>query len=213
MRLVVFDLDHTLVRTPLDLAAMARDMRTFIESARGPLPPREERYRVGELTAWCARHAPELSDRVWAIALDRERHAMAAATLEPGAGEAIAGARSAGFTAAVWTNNAREVALDALERFGVAASLDLVVTRDEMRRLKPDPDGWRVIAAHFGPVRDAVVVGDSWVDGLAADAAGVPFVAYRPRPGELERWRVTPVARLDDLLELPVWLAARAVAG
>jgi len=213
MRLVVFDLDHTLVRTPLDLAAMARDMRALIENAQGPLPSRDERYRVGELTEWCARHAPELSDRVWALALDHERRAMAAATLEPGAGEAIAGARSAGFTAAVWTNNAREVAVDALGRFGVAASLDLVVTRDEMRRLKPDPDGWRVIAAHFGPVRDAVVVGDSWVDGLAAGAAGIPFVAYRPRPGELERWRVTPVARLDDLLELPAWLAARAVVG
>lgn len=212
MRLVVFDLDHTLVRTPLDLAQMARDIRAFIEATHGPLPPREERYRVGELTEWCARHAPELSERVWTIALEHERVAMAAATLEPGAGEAIAGVRSAGFAAAVWTNNAREVALDALTRFGVAAGLDLVVTRDEMRRLKPDPDGWRVIAAHFGPLRDAVVVGDSWVDGLAAGAAGVPFVAYRPRPGELERWRVTPVARLDDLLELPAWLAARAGA-
>ncbi len=36
--LCVFDLDHTLIQTPLDLAAMAVDMRALIEAASGPLP-------------------------------------------------------------------------------------------------------------------------------------------------------------------------------
>jgi phosphoglycolate phosphatase-like HAD superfamily hydrolase len=52
-----------------------------------------------------------------------------------------------------------------------------------------------------------VVVGDSWVDGLAAGAAGVPFVAYRAKAGDLERWGVRPVAHLTDLAALPAWLA------
>ena len=78
-----------------------------------------------------------------------------------------------------------------------------------MRALKPDPDGWRVISERFTPVDDAVVVGDSWVDGLAAAAVGLPFVAYRPRETELERWKVTPIARLTDLAALPEWLATR----
>jgi phosphoglycolate phosphatase len=134
---------------------------------------------------------------------------MVIATLESGAREAVEGARAAGFTTAVWTNNAREVTAGALERFALAGVLDLVVTRDEMRALKPDPDGWRVIVGRFGRVRDAVVVGDSWVDGVAAQAAGVPFVAYRPREADLERWKITPVARLDDLAALPAWLRAR----
>ncbi|MBI4630033.1 MAG: hypothetical protein HY729_15095, partial [Candidatus Rokubacteria bacterium] len=60
MGLCVFDLDHTLVRTPLDLAAMARDMRALLERAGGPLPAREERWRVGELIAWCRAEAPAL---------------------------------------------------------------------------------------------------------------------------------------------------------
>ena len=49
MALCVFDLDHTLIQTPLDLAAMAVDMRALIEQANGPLPARKERYRVGEI--------------------------------------------------------------------------------------------------------------------------------------------------------------------
>jgi phosphoglycolate phosphatase len=213
VRLCVFDLDHTIVNSPLDLAAMALDMRARIERACGPLPTRPDRYRVGELIAHCRQSVPDLEADLWQIALDHERRAVEAAWIEPGALTAIDGARAAGFSTALWTNNAREVTLIALDRFDLTPSFDLVVTRDEMRALKPDPDGWRVIAERFGPLSDAVVVGDSWVDGLAAAAAGVPFVAYRAREADLERWKVTPVARLDDLAKLPAWLAARDGVG
>ena len=221
----MFDLDHTLIRTPLDLAAMAADMRRVVERARGPLPDRPERYRVFELVAWAKSQAPELEPAVWAVALEHERHAMESATLEPGALGAVAGARRAGFQTALWTNNARAVTQPALERLGLAAWLDLVVTRDDMRALKPDPDGWRVISEHFKTRRvgrtasaraatrladtgGAVVVGDSWVDGVAAAAVGVPFVAYRAHEADLTRWGVAPIARLADLARLPEWLTA-----
>jgi phosphoglycolate phosphatase len=211
--LCVFDLDHTLIQTPLDLAAMAADMRALIEAATGPLPYRRERYRVGELVAYCRTQAPTLEAAAWDLALEHERRAMKVATLEAGALEAVAGARRAGFATALWTNNARTLTLPALERLGLAQELELVVTRDDMRALKPDPDGWRVIASHFkerlADGSPAVVVGDSWVDGVAAAKAGVPFVAYRARQAELDRWRVTPVAHLTDLALLPAWLAAR----
>src|SRR6266540_1974937 len=195
--LCVFDLDHTLIQTPLDLAAMAVDMRVLIEAASGPLPARHERYRVGELITYCRSQAPALESALWDLALDHERRAM-------------------------------EVA--ALERLGLAGDLDLVVTRDDMCALKPDPDGWRVISEHFrgrlaggtgsappaphfngrlaGGI-PAVVVGDSWVDGVAAAAAGVPFIAYRARQADLDRWKVTPIAQLADLALLPAWLEAR----
>ena len=91
-----------------------------------------------------------------------------------------------------------------------------MVTRDDMRALKPDPDGWRVISEHFGnraksagDPRDSVVVGDSWVDGVAATKAGVSFIAYRARQEDLDRWQVTPIVHLADLALLPAWLAAR----
>ncbi len=205
MRLCVFDLDHTLIRSPLDLAAMALDMRALLESRQGRLPPREERWRVGELIAHCRREAPALEAGLWAVALDHEQRAVAEAVLEPGAREAVAGARGAGLATAVWTNNARTVTEAALARVGMLDAFDLVVTRDEMRALKPDPDGWRVIRERFGACA-AVVVGDSWVDGVAAAAAGVPFVAYRASPADLARWAITPLARLDDLAALPALL-------
>jgi phosphoglycolate phosphatase len=206
VRLCVFDLDHTLIRSPLDLAAMALDMRTLLELRHGPLPVRDERYRVGELITYCRRQAPALEEMLWSVALDHERRALTEAALEPGALDAVAGARAAGWCAALWTNNAREITLPVLEQFGLLSHFDLVVTRDDMSALKPDPDGWRVITDRFGPC-PAVVVGDSWVDGVAAAAAGVPFIAYRANPDDLVRWRVAPVATLTDLATLPGWLS------
>src|SRR3989338_2413482 len=108
--LCVFDLDHTLVRTPLDLAAMARVMRALLERARGPLPAREERWRVGELIAWSRAEAPALESALWEVALEHERRAMEAATAEPGAPEAIAGARRLRLGTGLWTHKARAVA-------------------------------------------------------------------------------------------------------
>ena len=52
-----------------------------------------------------------------------------------------------------------------------------------------------------------VVVGDSWVDGAAAQAGGVPFIAYRPDDAELEARGVVPIARITSLLDLPAALA------
>jgi len=212
MRLCAFDLDHTLIRSPLDLAAMAADMRALIEEACGPLPPRGERYRVGELIAYCQRQAPTLEPAVWALALEHERQALAEASLEPGARATISELRAVGFRTALWTNNARPITLEVLDRFGLVDHFDLIVTRDDMSALKPDPAGWRVIVDRFGAITDGVVVGDSWVDGLAAAAAGVPFIAYRANRADLERWKVATVAHLTDLAALPSLLGIDGAA-
>src|SRR4029453_16193433 len=162
---------------------MAVDLRNLNGGRGGPLPARKERYRVGELIAHCQTNVPALEAVLWEVALDHERRAMELAALEPGALAAVAGARRRGFATAIWTNNARELTVPALARLGLGDELDLVVPRDDMRALKPDPDGWRVIAEHFAKregacdPRYAVVVGDSWVDGVAATKAGVPFIA------------------------------------
>jgi phosphoglycolate phosphatase len=214
VRLCAFDLDHTLVCTPLDLAAMAADMRAHLERCGAGPPARAARYRVGELLEFCRSQVPALEPALWALALERERRAMDEATLEPGALAAVVGARRLGFVTALWTNNAGAVTRAALKRLGLAEHFDVVVTRDEMRELKPDPDGWRVIAGHVDgsaahTFRRTFMVGDSWVDGLAATAAGVPFIAYRADAAELLRWKIQPVATLADLALLPDWLAGR----
>jgi len=203
----VFDLDHTLVNSPLDLHAVGREMEAFVRSRGIPLPERELRWSGPELLALVRREAAHLESEIIAIPVAHERRAMEQARLEPFAQEAVAALRQLGFATAIWTNNDRVVADFVLARFGLLPHLDLVVTRDDVLQLKPDPDGLRVVRERWPEAERIVVVGDSWVDGAAAQAGGVPFIAYRGDATELERRGVVPSARIASLLDLPAALA------
>jgi HAD superfamily hydrolase (TIGR01549 family) len=203
----VFDLDHTLVSSPLDLRAVAREMEVFIRGRGIPLPERELRWSAPELLAVVRREAAELEPEIIRIPVAHERRAMEQATLEPFAREALTAMKALGFATALWTNNDRVVADFVLERFALLDHLDLVVTRDDVVHLKPDPDGLRVVRERWPEAERVVVVGDSWVDGVAATAGGVPFIAYRGDAAELERRGVAIAARISSLLDLPAALA------
>src|SRR5262245_18815125 len=203
----VFDLDHTLVDSPLDLRAVGREMEAFARDRRVPLPDRELRWSGAEILSIVRREAAHLESELLAIPVAHERRAMALATLVPFAREALSAMKALGFATAIWTNNDRVVADFVLARFDLLPHLDLVVTRDDVFHLKPDPDGLRVVRARWPDADRIVVVGDSWVDGAAAQAGGAPFIAYRDDAAELSRRGVTPVARISSLLDLPAALA------
>jgi phosphoglycolate phosphatase len=207
MTVCVFDLDHTLVDSPLDLRAVAREMEAFVRARGIPLPARELRWSGPELMALVRREAAHLAAEILAIPVAHERRAMADATLIPFAREALAAVKARGFATAIWTNNDRVVADFVLARFDLLPHLDLVVTRDDVVELKPHPDGLRVVRERWPETDRIVVIGDSWVDGAAAQAGGAPFIAYRSDAAELSRRGVKPVARIDSLLDLTAHLA------
>jgi phosphoglycolate phosphatase len=203
----VFDLDHTLVSSPLDMRAVGREMEAFVRARGIPLPERELRWSAPELLALVRREAAHLEPEIIRIPVAHERRAMEQATLEPYAREALAAMKQLGFATAVWTNNDRVVTDFVLARFTLLDHLDLIVTRDDVVHLKPDPDGLRVVRERWPGTERIVVVGDSWVDGVAAQAGGVPFIAYRGDLAELERRGVVIAARIASLLDLPAALA------
>lgn len=202
----VFDLDHTLVSSPLDLRAVARELEAFVREQGIAVPEREHRWSGAELFDLIRREAPHLERDALAIPVAHERRAMAEATLEPFAIETVSAMRQLGYATALWTNNDRVVADFVLGRFGLDAHLDLVVTRDDVSRLKPDPDGLRVVRDRFPDALHIVVVGDAWVDGAAANAAGVPFIAYRANHEDLGRRGIVVTASISSLLDLPAAL-------
>jgi HAD superfamily hydrolase (TIGR01549 family) len=204
----VFDLDHTLVRSPLDLARVKREIWTLVGTEGVPLPDTAGTWTIGQLIAAAQRHRSALAATCWAICEDHEEQALAQAHAEPGAEEALVALRAAGYPLAVWTNNARSVAQRALARCGFDAFFSRVVSRDEAA-LKPDPAGLRLLETVF-PERRIWVIGDSWVDGAAAHAGGAAFIAYGSDPAELARRGVAARVVLRDLRELPAWLGTAA---
>jgi phosphoglycolate phosphatase len=202
----VFDLDHTLVNSPLDLKAVGREMEAFVRERGLTLPRRELRWSGAEIFSHVRTHAPHLEIEILAIPQAHERRAMEHAVLEPFAEEALEALRQLGFATAIWTNNDRLVADFVLDRFNLLRHLDLVVTRDDVTALKPDPDGLRVVRERWPEAPHIVMVGDAWVDGVAAQAGGIPFIAYRADAAELERRSVKVTARITSLLDLPAAL-------
>ncbi len=111
------------------------------------------------------------------VARLQERHAAAYMELAgqvrplPGARELLEALTSDQVPWAIATSGRREVARPVLEMLEVPASVP-IVTRDEVRYAKPDPDLFLTAAARLGiDATNAVVVGDSVWDLLAAQRA------------------------------------------
>jgi phosphoglycolate phosphatase len=206
--LCAFDLDHTLVRSPLDLGRLKVEIRGLVEAEGLPLPEATRAWTIGQIIDAATMHRATLGEACWALCTTHEENAVVEAQPEPGAHEALTALRAAGYPLAVWTNNTGPVARLALARCRLDPFFTTLVTRDEAA-LKPDPAGLRLLEAAF-PERRIWVVGDSWVDGAAAQAGGAAFIAYGADPVELARRGVAPRTVLRDLRQLPEWLRTAA---
>jgi phosphoglycolate phosphatase len=78
---------------------------------------------------------------------------------------------------------------------------DLVVCALDVRFPKPHPEALNKVADHFSVAPDQVLyVGDSHVDEMAANAAGIPFVAYR-NPDLSADYHIRHLAEIADLVD------------
>jgi len=214
----VFDLDGTLVDSVYEHV----------------LAWREALERVGvELSVWRIHRRIGMSGGLLVDALLRETgrevtpeqaeqmkrfHAAAYARLStsvrplPGARELLRRLSELGVPWAIGTSGWMESARPMLELLGVPASVP-IVTRDQVAHAKPDPDLFIDAVERLGvPMTDAVVVGDSVWDLLAARRAralGVGLLSGGYGQDELERagaYRVyqDPADLLDHLYEVGV---------
>lgn len=109
----------------------------------------------------------------------------------PGARELVAWLDEAKLPWAIATSGRMETAGPVLESLGVDLSRTPVVTRDQVRYAKPDPDLFLAAADRLGvPIEDATVVGDAVWDMLAARRAralGIGLLSGGYSADELER--------------------------
>jgi HAD superfamily hydrolase (TIGR01509 family) len=155
---LIYDFDGTLFDLPVDWSAIRQELGVAPEAKLGPLL--QQFIDNADLAAL-------------AVVTRHERAAVAAGSLTAGAGARL---RSPGNRAIV-TRNSRAAVRDAL---GELADGLLIVGREDVRRLKPDPEGVRLVLAHFGvEPRHAALIGDTYHDVQAARAAGVYSVVVR----------------------------------
>ncbi len=109
----------------------------------------------------------------------------------PGARELLQALTDGGIPWAIATSGRMETAKPNLDALGVDPAKVPVVTRDQVRYAKPDPDLFLTAAERLGqPIENSVVVGDSIWDMLASRrcrALGVGLLSGGYGQDELER--------------------------
>jgi len=183
-RAVLIDLDGTLLDTIDDLAAAANAM--LVELGLPARPVEQMRSFVGKGAESLVQRAltgtldgavaPE--QLTAAVSIFRHHYARengVSARLYPGVREGLAAMKAGGLGLACVTNKPMAFTLPLLERTGLSSSFDLIIGGDSLPRKKPDPAQLLHACEGFGIApQQAVMIGDSINDALAARAAGMP---------------------------------------
>jgi len=187
LKLVIFDLDGTLLDSPLDLDAVRVEL-----GLPAGLPILEALEDLG----------PAERARAEAVIARHETEAVRASRLIPGAADLLAHLRGRGVRTALLTRNSRASVEAAAHRHGLV--FDAAVTRED-HEPKPSPRGvCHLMDACGAATYDTVVVGDFRFDIEAGAAAGVRTVAVVAQPtawSARATWQAADLAAVRALLD------------
>ena len=216
IKVVLIDLDGTLLDTIADLAyaanLMRRDLglRELPEATIKTFVGRGLQNLVARTVAVDAIEAPDSASLEHALALYEKHYAEVltrSPQLFPGVIEGLQLMQQAGFRLGCITNKAARFTLPLLEYMRLRHYFDIILSGDSLAKKKPDPMPLLHAAQHFGVAPgDMLLIGDSVNDAEAARAAGchlflVPYGYSASRP-VTELGADAIVAKLADALEL-----------
>jgi phosphoglycolate phosphatase len=207
VRLLVFDLDGTLVDSKQDLALSVNAMRA--EMGLAPLPLDLISSYVGHGVTLLVRrslgaHATnENVEKGLAFFLAYYRDHMLDHTAPyPGVSEALD--KLAGHKMAVLTNKPVIFSCEMLTRLGFASHFAYIYGGNSFPQKKPDPIGLHKLMEDLHiSARETLMVGDSDTDVLTGRNAGVWTCGVTYGFGAHTLQQVPPDLMIDDLRELP----------
>lgn len=217
VKMVMIDLDGTLIDTVPDLAAAANrmladlgrpawDMEHYRAWIGNGVPRFVKRALTGEMQA-----EPDAALNERALAAFSRHYGEAVSDLSkpyPGVVEALGKLTAQGYSLACITNKAEAFTVPLLKNLDLYKYFKLVLSGDSLPKQKPDPLPLQHACRHFGiDTAHGVLVGDSSNDVHAARSAGMPVicVTYGYNHGHDIRQSL-PDAVVDSLMEVPPYL-------
>jgi len=217
VKMVMVDLDGTLIHTAPDLAACVNRMLT--EIGRGDCP-------VDTIMTWIGNGVPRLVKRaltgeMWAepeqalfmkAQVIFQKHYLAHVSdlsrPYPGVVAGLDRLKARGFRLVCITNKAEAFTLPLLRNLDLSRYFELVLSGDSLPKQKPDPMPLLHACKHFAITpAHGVLIGDSSNDVDAARAAGMPVICvpYGYNHGHNIR-DARPDAVLDTLADVDKYL-------
>ena len=179
LRAALFDLDGTLVHTHIDFGAMKGAVLAIVAEAgveTGPLRDRDSLAIVRDVKARLGTEAARFVAKCEAAMVACELAALAGAEEAYDAAAFLTWLRARDVRVAIVTRNSRAAVRMLLQR--IPLPHDIVLTRDDVPRTKPDPIHLHMALEQLGVERaDAIMVGDHHMDIVAGRAAGMRSLA------------------------------------
>jgi phosphoglycolate phosphatase len=209
VRVLIFDLDGTLIDSKLDLALSVNAARQHL--GLQPLAHQRIFGFVGQGAPTLIRKSlgSEATDadveRALAYFLDYYRQHMLDNTVPyPGVVEGLATLDIPARPMAVLTNKPERFSRRILEGLGLAAHFRFIYGGNSFERKKPDPLGVEILLRDFAAQpREAMLVGDSEIDVQTARNAGIWACGVTYGLGSHRLKEYPPDVLLDSLTELP----------
>lgn len=204
---VVFDFDGTLVRTDIDFAGIRTRLREYFVAKECWDEALFQRYILEMIESVCARldeaKAREIRREAMEIVHQGEIAACEQGEPYPGVPEALAELQRRGYHLGIFTRNSRACCELVLSRYRLPH--DVLLTRDDVENVKPNPEHLQQTLAQLGARPEwALVVGDHYTDVETAIACGAHAVGVLTTNGTRERF-LECGARLvlDSAADLP----------
>lgn len=222
MRLIIFDLDGTLVDSLPDLVLAVN--AAMADYGCAPVPRAQVAPWIGRgsrvlLQLALDHHGVDSA----APGFDFERaferfmvhygeHLLGESRLYDGVASTLAALSERGIAMAVCTNKPERFVAPLLRALDIDGYFGALLGGDSLAQRKPHPEPLLHLARQFGcAVEDCLMVGDSRHDVDAARAAGIAVVGLSYGYGGAADFAQSPPdVVLDSMAELPAWLDARA---
>lgn len=175
---VVFDLDGTVVQHRIDIETGKKELVDVVKEEGLKLDPAKVSIylmlkRAENLLS--KERFTNFKKRIYDVISRYELKAAKETELVDGIVELISWLKAERIKLALLTNNSSEYLKIVDKRLGIVRYFDIITTRDDIHRIKPDPEGLIFTLERLG-TKEAIMVGDSPSDVLVSRRAGIPSV-------------------------------------
>ena len=216
---IVFDLDGTLINSPIDFLGMKHSIIELLEEngvEHGTLSKFDTNILILEKTekAWNTQKKSEIEREKIRVKIEKimnsyELEALSSIKEVNGVKESVRRLAEEGYKLAVLTRSHHAYAVEALKKINIYDYFNVILGREETPRPKPYADALKHAAKLLCLSMDEIVyIGDNYIDFNSAINAGCRFIGVRSGPFGDKSWgQKKPDVLIKSVKDLPGFLS------